>query len=68
MHTSSRQIKYHHSTSVLVIFQSHQWLITLDSVGNLAKLTSNLIQEIENNSISEANFMNIFDLAEYANM
>jgi hypothetical protein len=48
---------------VLVKGLSRFWI-----VGNLAKLTSNLIQEIESNSISEAKFMNIFDLVEYANM
>jgi hypothetical protein len=37
-------------------------------VGNLANLTSNLIQEIVNTNISEAIFMTIFDLPECVNM
>jgi hypothetical protein len=37
-------------------------------VGNLDKLTGNLMQEIESKSIPEAIFMNIFDLTKYANM
>jgi alpha-D-ribose 1-methylphosphonate 5-triphosphate diphosphatase PhnM len=48
---------------VLVKGLSHFWI-----VGNLAKLMSNLIQEIESNSIPESIFMTIFDLAEYSNM
>jgi hypothetical protein len=49
--------------SVLVKDLAHFWI-----VGNLAKLTSNIIQEIESKSIPEAIFMTIFDLAKYANM
>jgi hypothetical protein len=38
------------------------------TVGNLAKLMSNLIQKIESNSILAAIFMNICDQTEYANI
>jgi hypothetical protein len=48
---------------VLVKGLSRFWI-----VGNLANLTSNLIQEIEIKNIAEAIFMTLFDLAEYANM
>jgi hypothetical protein len=48
---------------VLVKGLSRFWI-----VGNLANLTSNLIQEIEIKNIAEAIFMTIYDLAEYANM
>jgi hypothetical protein len=37
-------------------------------VGNLANLTSNLVQEIVNTSISEITFMTVFDLPESVNM
>jgi hypothetical protein len=49
--------------AVLIKGLSHFWI-----VGNLAKCTSNLIQEIESNSIPREIFMNIFDVAEYVNM
>jgi proteasome assembly chaperone (PAC2) family protein len=48
---------------VLVKGLSRFWI-----VGNLANLTSNLIQEIKSRNILEAIFMTIFDLADYANM
>jgi hypothetical protein len=48
---------------VLVKGLSHFWI-----VGNLANLTSNLIQETESKITLEAIFMTIFDLAEYVNM
>jgi hypothetical protein len=38
------------------------------SVGNLANLMSNLIQEIANTSISEITFMAVFVLPESVNM
>jgi hypothetical protein len=43
---------------VLVKGLSHFWI-----VGNLANLTSNLIQEIEIMNIPEAKFMTRFDIA-----
>jgi hypothetical protein len=48
---------------VLVKGLSYFWI-----VGNLANLTSNLIQEIVNTSISEAIFMTIFVLPKCVNM
>jgi hypothetical protein len=48
---------------VLIKGLSRFWI-----VGNLADLTSNLIQEIEIKNIAEAIFMTIYDLVEYANM
>jgi proteasome assembly chaperone (PAC2) family protein len=48
---------------VLVKGLSRFWI-----VGNLANLTSNLIQEIKSKNILEAIFMTIFDLVGYENM